>query len=318
MNPFDLPRSAVSSQANAVAPEDDPLSEKLESLLVLFGLLLSPESGLSPAERGALHASLGETYARRGITGDPATHGREAPVLADLLAVLGEDDDPHHFAGRLARFASGRVGGVFVGRTNVDLSRRLVVFDVRDLGEELLPVGTQLIADFVWGRARGRSRPLRLVVDEAWSLVRSTAGGRFLGGLARRARKHFIGLTTITQDVGDFLGSEEGRAILQNSAVTLLLRQDVSAIDRVVQTLKLSEGERDFLLRAAKGQGLFCADGNRVAVEIVASSAEHRLVTSDPREVTAIGREDAEAASTADATGQGTEPGSRLAVGVRR
>lgn len=146
----------------------------------------------------------------------------------------------------------------------------------------------QVIADFVWSQVRRERKPRRLVVDEAWTLVQSGVGGRFLAAMARRARKHFLGLTTITQDVADFLSSDEGRAVLQNSALTLLLRQDVSAIDRIVEALKLSAGERDLLLRCGKGQGLLCTPDNRVAVEIVAARAGHRLITSDPRELASL------------------------------
>jgi hypothetical protein len=151
----------------------------------------------------------------------------------------------------------------------------------------------------------------RLVIDEAWTLVQTEVGGKFLASVARRARKYFLGLTVISQDVGDFLGTEQGRAVLQNSALKLLLRQDASAIDRVVETLKLSDGERDLLLRLGKGQALLCTPETRVAVEITAAPAEHRLITSDPRELTvleAIGQADhpvdaAEASSTRERPG---------------
>src|SRR5262249_36014529 len=140
-------------------------------------------------------------------------------------------------------------------------------------------------------KARRERKPRRLVIDEAWTLAQTEVGGKFLASLARRARKYYLGLTTITQDVGDFLASEQGRAVLQNSALKLLLRQDASALDRLAESLKLTDGEQDFLMRAARGQGLVCTPDNRVAVEIVAAPEEYGLITSDPRDLAAMEKE---------------------------
>jgi conjugal transfer ATP-binding protein TraC len=304
INPFDLP---APGDGNA-----DALEEKLESMLTFVELLVAdPAHPLGPTERATLHSALRQTYQGVGITDDPRTHDRTAPILADLQRVLKDRPDGGSFAARLERYVTGRLGHVFSGRTNVDLSRPLVVFDVRDLAEELRPVAMFLIADFVWTRVRETRTMRRLVIDEAWTLVQTEVGGKFLASVARRARKYFLGLTVISQDVGDFLGTEQGRAVLQNSALKLLLRQDASAIDRVVETLKLSDGERDLLLRLGKGQALLCTPETRVAVEITAAPAEHRLITSDPRELTvleAIGQADhpvdaAEASSTRERPG---------------
>jgi conjugal transfer ATP-binding protein TraC len=284
INPFDLP------------PADDtagnPLEEKLESLLTFLELLVADRAQpLHPAERATLHAALRQTYQRQGITAEPTTHHHPPPVLADLCQTLRETAAGGGLGERLERYASGALGHVFSARTNVALDRRLVVFDVRDLPDELRAVGMFLIADFVWSSVRRNRKPRRLVIDEAWTLAQTEVGGRFLASLARRARKYFLGLTTISQDVGDFLGSEQGRAVLQNSALTFLLRQDASALDRLAETLKLTQGERDYLGRCGKGQGLLCTPENRVAVEITAAPEEYRLITSDPRELETLERE---------------------------
>jgi conjugal transfer ATP-binding protein TraC len=284
INPFDLPPVG--------AEEGDVLDEKIESLLTFLGLLLADAAHpLSASDQGTLYAALRCVYQDAGLLPHPPTATRTPPTLADLHRTLRGMPPGTSLAARLERFVGGRLGQVFAGPSNVDLAKRLVVFEVRDLPEELRPVATYLIADFVWSTARRARKPRRLVIDEAWTLAQSEGGGKFLASLARRARKYYLGLTTITQDVGDFLGSEQGRAVLQNSALKLLLRQDASAVDRVAATLKLSEGERDLLLRCGKGQGLLCTPETRVAVEILAAPAEHRLITSDPREVAAIERE---------------------------
>lgn len=281
INPFDLPWPD--------GEEAGLLEEKLDSLLSFLELLVAdPAHPLTPAERALLHTALRQTYQGAGVTDDPRTHDRAAPTLSDLQRALKEMSDGGSFAARLERYVSGCLGHVFTGRTNVDLARQLVVFDVRDLAAELRPVATFLIAEFVWTRVRRERKRRRLVIDEAWTLVQSAVGGQFLASLARRARKYFLGLTVISQDVGDFLGSEQGRAVLQNSALKLLLGQDASAIDRLVETLKLTDGERDLLLRLGKGQALLCTPETRVAVEITAAPAEHHLITSDPRELAAL------------------------------
>lgn len=282
INPFDL---------TSADPDDgDPLEQKIESLLTFLDLLLAErEHPLSMDQRATLSAALRLVYQEAGILPDPRTHARTPPTLADLHRILQRTSRETSLAQRLERFLGGQVGPVFAGQTNVDLGRRLVVFAVRDLPEELRPVATFLIADFVWSAVRRACKPRRLVIDEAWTLAQSPVGGRFLASLARRARKYYLGLTTITQDVGDFLASKQGRAVLQNSALKLLLRQDAAAIDQVAETLKLAVGERDLLVRCGKGQALLATPETRVGVEILASAEEYRLITSDPRDALASG-----------------------------
>src|SRR5205814_2168073 len=186
-------------------------------------------------ERAVLDGALYATYARAGITSDPGTHGRPVPLLrnmdATLLGTPGET--AASLARRLARYVDGSLAGLFSGPTNVELNAHLVVFNVQSLEPELRPLGIQLIASFVWNQVRRARRPRLLIIDEAWSLLQYREGGVFLSSMARRARKYFLGLVTITQDVADFLGSEHGRTVLANAAIKLLLKQDSTTLDPV-------------------------------------------------------------------------------------
>lgn len=289
INPFDLPVRQAGLPASM--PRDDreardPLAERLLALQGLLGLMLADRgSALSQREKGALDAALLETYRRAGITRDPRTHLRPAPVLRDLYAVLREQGDPYGLADRLERYVDGSLGRVFSSPTSVDLDRPFVVFSVRDLEPELRPLGVYLIADYIWRQVRGSRRPRMLLIDEAWSLMQHEEGAKFLSSMARQARKHYLGLTTVTQDVEDFLATPDGHTVLANSSVQLLMRQDSSTIDVVAQTFRLSAGEREFLLSCRKGEGLFFARGNHIALRVEASPMEHALATTDPAEL---------------------------------
>ncbi|TAK78551.1 MAG: conjugal transfer protein TraC, partial [Dehalococcoidia bacterium] len=203
----------------------------------------------------------------------------------DLFNVLREGDEPHGLADRLTRYVDGSLGHVFSERTTTSLDQPFVVFQMRDLEEELRPVAMYVIADHVWREVTRRPRPRMLLIDEAWSLVRHADGARFLADMARRARKRWLGLTTVTQDVEDFLASSEGHTILANSSVQLLMRQDSSTIGVVEETFGLSRGEREFLLGCRRGEGLFLARGNHVALRVEASELEHALATTSPAEL---------------------------------
>ncbi|MPZ50896.1 MAG: conjugal transfer protein TraC [Dehalococcoidia bacterium] len=282
INPFDLPAAVSRTDGE----DGDPLTERLQSLQGLLGLMLADRgSTLSQREKGALDAALLETYRRAGITRDPQTHKRPAPVLRDLYNLLREQGDSHGLADRLERYVDGSLGQVFSSPTSVDLDRPFVVFNVRDLDADLRPLGVYLIADYIWRQVRTRRRPRMLLIDEAWSLMQHAEGARFLSSMARQARKYYLGLTTVTQDVEDFLATPEGHTVLANSSVQLLMRQDSSTIDAVSQTFRLSAGEREFLLACRKGEGLFFAQGNHIALRVEASPMEHSLVTTDPAEL---------------------------------
>jgi conjugal transfer ATP-binding protein TraC len=284
LNPFDLPPPDASNPDGA-----DALAEQVAAVLGLLEVMLAaPGGALNPYERGVLDRAAYQAYAGQGITADPTTHLRPPPVLRDLQTVLEatSNDVAAGLAARLHRYVGGSLaGGLFAGPTNVALNRRLVVFNIQRLEEELRPLATHLIANFVWNRVRAERRPRLLVIDEAWSLLRYAEGGAFVSGMARRARKYYLGLVTITQDAADFLRSDAGRAVLVNAAMKLLLKQDPTTVDTVAEAFQLTPAERQHLLGAGKGEGLLFARGARMALTIEASPAEHRLATTAPREL---------------------------------
>jgi conjugal transfer ATP-binding protein TraC len=283
LNPFDLP------PIHAVDDGVDSLAEHISSLFGLLEVMLAEPGGtLSGNERAVLDRALYATYAAAGITADPATHARPAPLLQDLQATLAESagDVAASLAARLRRYVSGSLAaGLFAGPTNVELDRHLVVFNIQQLEAELRPLAIHLIAGFVWNRVRRDRRPRLLVIDEAWSLLRYSEGGAFVSSMARRARKYYLGLVTITQDAADFLRSEHGRAVLVNAAMKLLMKQDPTTVDVVAEAFQLTDDERQYLLGANKGEGLLFARGARLALRVDASPLEHRLATTAPREL---------------------------------
>ncbi|MDG6910214.1 MAG: ATP-binding protein [Nitrososphaerota archaeon] len=297
LNPFDLPQPGLSPNRTArlVLEEDerDTLAEQVASLLGLLELMLAETSHpLTNDERSLLDRALYQTYARAGITQVPSTHSRPAPLLRGLHAVLADDrrDLAQSLATRLHRYVEGSLSGLFSGPTNVALSKPFVVFNVQSLEPELRPLGIHLIASFVWNQVRRSLRPRLLVVDEAWTLMQYPEGGAFLAGLSRRARKYYLGLVTITQDVSDFLDSEQGRIVLTNASLKLLMKQDSSTIEPVVRAFQLSTEDRQYLLGAGKGEGLFFARGSHVALKVEGSPLEHRLATTAPRELAELAR----------------------------
>jgi len=282
LNPFDLPPADQDQEAR------DPLAEQVAALLALLEIMLAePGQGLTSHERALLDRAIYATYAASGITDEVSTQHAPAPLMRDLQAVLTDTpgEAAMSLAARLQRYVQGSLSGLFSAPTDVALDRRLVVFNIQALEPELRPLGVHLIASFVWNQVRRSLHPRLLIIDEAWSLVQYPEGGAFLAGMARRSRKYYLGLVTITQDVADFLGVDHGRTVLANAALKLLMKQDAAIIDPVVQAFRLSAEERQFLLAAGKGEGLFFARGSHVALKIEASPAEHRLATPSPREL---------------------------------
>ena len=279
LNPLDLPLFRDNLERNV-------LKEKFQSLLTLCDLLLADHGGtLSQREKGYLSKCFAYTYGQAGITPDPATHDKLAPCMLDLYQVIRSGvcgPDTTDLADRLERYITA-----FPGRTRVSLDNPLIVFNIRDLNADLRSVGLFLITDFVWTQIRQKRRflPRLLCIDEAWSLLQFTEGGRFLASISRRARKYNLCLRVISQDVEDFLGSEWGRTILVNSSMKFLMKQDSTTIDAVTRAFKLSEGERNYLTSCAKGEGLFFARGSHVPMKVVASPLEHILATTNPQEL---------------------------------
>jgi len=277
INPFDL------------GPGPDALTRRALFIHTLVAMLLGEEP--DPAARAALDRAIVAAYRGVGITADPRTHARPAPVLADLARALEQDGEPsaQNIAARLSPFVTGTHRGLFEGPTTTRPDGHLVVFSLRDLPDELKAAGTLLTLDAVWHRVADPSRRRRrlVVVDEAWLLMRQPEGARFLFRMAKSARRHWCGLTVVTQDSGDLLGSDLGQAVVANATTQILLRQAPQAIDALTEAFHLSDGERAFLLSARRGEGLLAAGSDRVAFQTVASPTEHRLVTSDPAELVA-------------------------------
>ncbi|MFF5990601.1 MULTISPECIES: VirB4 family type IV secretion system protein [Prauserella] len=285
INPFDLP-IAVRPDGRRTAPKD-ALTRRALFLHTVIGVLLGTE--LSAQQRAVLDRAIMATYQQAGITSDPRTWGRQAPLLADLAAILTATGDPvaTDLGSRLHPFVEGAFSAMFSGPATTRPEGHLTVFSLRDLPDELRPIGTLLTLDTVWRRVSNPAirRPRLITVDEAWLLMQDPAGARFLHRMAKAARKHWAGLTIATQDVGDVLGTDLGKAIIANAATQILLRQAPQAIDEIVATFNLSEGEKQFLISADKGQGLLSTGTQRVAFQSLASPQENALITTDPAEL---------------------------------
>lgn len=283
INPFEL--------SGLGDPDDDELRMKLLSLQGFIKLLVGK---LSPLEISILDRALLLTYREKGITLDPATQRNATPpLLEDLYKVLKGMSEPEAraLAGRLERFIIGSAAGIFNERSTIKLDNPFMVFSVRDLQEELRPMAMYLMLDFIWTRVRQDIKRRILLVDEAWYMMQNDDSAKFMYSVAKRARKYYLGLSTITQDVDDFLQNDYGKAIINNSSIQFLMKQSPNAIDRLQQVFSLSEGEKSFLLSCDKGQGIFFAGSNHVAIQVVSSKSENRLITSDPKELEKIRNE---------------------------
>lgn len=287
INPFDLPKVIDSEEA------DDALRANLVTLHGLLRLMLGGTqmtaagqamSALTPAEEADLDQGLIDTYARAGITSDPLTHNSMPPTISDLYdTLLHMGGTGPALAQRLRKYTSGTFAGIFSQQSNIDINNSMVVFNIRDLEDELRPVAMYIVLSHIWNITRTIQRKRMLIVDEAWQLMKYDDSANFLFSLAKRARKYFLGLTTITQDVEDFMGSKMGRAIVANSSMQLLLKQSSSAVDVLGDVFKLTEEERKRLSNFPVGQGLFFAGQNHVHVQIIASETETGLITTNPQ-----------------------------------
>ncbi len=278
INPFDL---EISSEKE----DETELGRKILSLHSLFKLIMGE---LAPEEDAILDRALVQTYKMRGIRPGLENYSdKEMPLMEDLYKVLigMEEEKSASLAARLEKFIKGSFAGLFNSQTNVNIDNKMVVFGIRDLEEKLRPIAMHIILDFIWNKIRREMKKRLLVVDEAWYLMKYPDSARFLYGLAKRARKYYLGITNITQDVDDFVTSEYGAAIIKNSAIRVLLKQHPAAVDQVADIFYLSEGEKQMLLTANVGEGIFFAGRNHVAIKVVASKDEHKLITSDPGEI---------------------------------
>jgi conjugal transfer ATP-binding protein TraC len=287
INPFDLPKVIDSDEA------DDALRANLVTLHGLFRLMLGgtqvtamgvPMSALNPAEEADLDQALIDTYARVGVTSDPLTHNSPPPTIADLYdTLLHMGGSGPQLAQRLRKYTTGTFAGIFSQQSNIDINNPMVVFNIRDLEDELRPVAMYIVLSHIWNITRTDQKKRMLIVDEAWQLMKYDDSANFLFSLAKRARKYYLGLTTITQDVEDFMSSKMGRAIVANSSMQLLLKQSSTAVDVLSDVFKLTDEEKKRLANFPIGQGLFFAGQNHVHVQIVASETEENLITTNPQ-----------------------------------
>lgn len=286
INPFDLPK---------VVDEEDSDNALRANLVTLHGLLRLMLGGsqqtaagqlmsaLTPAEEADLDQGLIDTYARVGITSDPLTHNSTPPTINDLYdTLLHMGGTGPALAQRLRKYTTGTFAGIFSQQSNVDINNNMVVFNIRDLEDELRPVAMYIVLSHIWNITRSHQKKRMLVVDEAWQLMKYDDSANFLFSLAKRARKYQLGLTTITQDVEDFMGSKMGRAIVANSSMQLLLKQSPSAVDVLSDVFKLTDEEKKRLANFPVGQGLFFAGQSHVHIQIQASRTETSLVTTNP------------------------------------
>lgn len=283
INPFDLPKVIDTDEA------DDALRANLVTLHGLLRLMLGGATAtntnvtLSPEEEADLDQALIDTYARLGITSDPLTHTGVPPTMADLYdTLLHMGGTGPKLAQRLRKYTSGTFAGIFSQQSNIDINNPMVVFNIRDLEDELRPVAMYIVLSHIWNITRSQRKKRMLVVDEAWQLMKYEDSANFLFSLAKRARKYYLGITTITQDVEDFMSSKMGRAIVANSSMQLLLKQSSSAVDVLSDVFKLTEEEKKRLGNFPVGQGLFFAGQNHVHIQVIASQTETQLVTTNP------------------------------------
>ncbi|MFZ2199738.1 MAG: ATP-binding protein [Microgenomates group bacterium] len=275
INPFELPQTDE--------PDENELAMKIISLHSLLKIMLGD---MNPQEEALLDRALIMTYQMKGISRDPASHKNEPPLMEDLYKVLNgmEESVARGLADRLEKYVKGSFQGIFSQKSNVNFGNQLTVFGIKNLTDELRPTAIFIILDYIWTKVKRDLKKRLLVVDEAWYLMKSEDSATFLYGIAKRARKYFLGLTTITQDVEDFLKSDHGKAIVSNSSLQVLMKQSSSAIEKLASTFFLSQGERHLLLTAEVGEALFFAGQNHVAMKVVASPEEHALITTNPQE----------------------------------
>ena len=280
INPFDLPSQQL------VLPGEKTENELGFKLLSLHSLLKIMLGEMSANEEAILDRALVAAYKSKGITPDPTTYEQEPPLLEDLYkTLLGmESKEGQLLATRLEKFVKGSLTGIFDQHSNINLKNPFTVFSLKDVEGDLRPVVMFIILDYIWTKVKAEVKKRIVIVDEAWYLMRYQDSAQFLESIAKRARKYYLGLSTITQDVPDFLSSPYGESIITNSSVQILMKQHPAAIDRLGEVFYLSEGEKNFLLSANIGEGLFFAGENHVAIKVISSPQEHKLVSSSPKE----------------------------------
>lgn len=281
INPFDLP---------VPRPDENPEDVLRSNIINLVGLMRIMLGGLTPEEDAIMDRALTETYAAKDITpdSDPSTWKDRVPLMSDLEAVLETMEGAESLVRRIRKFTTGTYASFFNQPSNISMEKKFVVFGLRDMEEELRQIAMFIIMRYIWKTITSELKKRILVIDEAWWLMQTEDGASFLYGLAKRARKYWLGVTTITQDVNDFMKSEYGQPIIANSSIQILMKQSPATIDIVQKTFNLTEEERLRLLEAGVGEGLFFAGTKHVAIRVVASYAEDQIITTAPEEVVKI------------------------------
>jgi type IV secretory pathway VirB4 component len=278
VNPFDLP----------IPGEDDNPQDILRSNVInLVGLLRIMLGGLTPEEDSILDEALTETYAVRDITpeSDPKTWANNIPLMSDFQEVLESMTGTESLVNRMKKFTKGTFADFFNQQSNISIEKSFVVFGIRDMEDSLRPIALYIIMRYIWNMVRSKLKKRILVIDEAWWLMQSDDGASFLFGLVKRGRKYWLGVTTITQDVADFMKSDYGKAIITNSSLQLLMKQSTADIEMVQKTFNLTEQEKYLLIEAGVGEGLFFAGRKHVSLSVVASQTEDHIVTTNPQEI---------------------------------
>jgi type IV secretory pathway VirB4 component len=281
INPFELPPPR----------EDEQIQDVLRSNIInLVGLLRIMLGGLTPEEDSIIDRALIETYAAKDITvdSDPATWRDNLPLMEDLETVLETMEGSESLIKRLQKFTKGAYASFFNQHSNISMDNQMVVFAIRDMEEELKPMALYVTLRYIWKTVRSSLKKRILIVDEAWWLMQTEDGASFLYGIAKRGRKYWLGVTTLTQDVGDFMKSSYGQPIITNSSLQLLFKQSPATIDVVQKAFNLTEEEKYLLLESEVGEGVFLAGQKHVAIKVVASYAEDQLITTSPEEVLKI------------------------------
>ena len=279
INPFDLP---------PVKEDEDPRDILRSNIIALVGLFRIMLSGLSPEEDAIIDRAISETYALKDITGDADFTGAEPPLLSDFEQVLSGMEGSESLVERLSKYTRGTWSGFLNQPTNIDLKQQFAVFSIRDMEDELKPVAMYIVTHHIWNEVRHELKKRLLIIDEAWWMMKSEDTASFLYSVAKRGRKYYLGVCTITQDVEDFLKSPYGRPILANSSLQLLLKQSPTTISVLQETFNLTDEEKYLLLEAGVGEGLFFAGLKHVEIKVVASYTEDQIITSDPSQLLAI------------------------------
>ncbi|MFA6158502.1 MAG: DUF87 domain-containing protein [Candidatus Paceibacterota bacterium] len=279
INPFDLP----------VPREDESGADVLRSNIInLVGLFRIMMGGLTPEEDALIDKAITETYALKDITPDSDFRSTEPPLLSDFELVLAGMEGGDSLVQRLTKYTKGTWSGFINRPTNVDIDAKFIVFSLRDMEEELKPVAMYIVTHYIWNAIRKNLKKRLLVIDEAWWMMKSDDTASFLLGLAKRGRKYFLGLATITQDVDDFLKSPYGMPIITNSSIQMLLKQSPSSMEKLQKVFNLTDEEKYLLLESDVGEGIFFVGLKHVAIKIIASYTEDQIITSDPSQILAI------------------------------